>query len=256
MPDEHSSWVEVEAYLRSSTLPIAILPVGSVEAHGPHLPLTTDSIIAEAIAREIGKRLDAFVLPVFHYGTLWSLKDFPGSTWIERDTLTRAIYEIGAVLATHGFKMFVVINAHIGNTDSIKEGLRKLIKDYPELNVYMFNPDLIFEVAKKYIDSKPWYKMYYHAEEIETSLLLYLVPDTVKMDKAVREYPDVPANMDYKFIPWKLLTKSGVIGDPTVANREKGEKIFKEVVSRIVEALEKEIRALTTRSSEAPREPA
>jgi creatinine amidohydrolase len=149
MPDEHSSWVEVEAYLRGSTLPVAILPVGSVEAHGPHLPLTTDSIIAEAIAREVGKRLDAFVLPVFHYGTLWSLKDFPGSTWIERDTLTRAIYEIGAVLATHGFKMFVVINAHIGNTDSIKEGLRKLIKDYPQLNVYMFNPDLIFESCKE-----------------------------------------------------------------------------------------------------------
>jgi len=252
MIDENSTWVEVETYLKNSNLPIAILPVGSVEAHGPHLPLITDSIIAEAIAKEVGKKVGAFVLPVFHYGTLWSLKDFPGSTWIERDTLTRAIYDVGAALANHGFKVFIVVNAHIGNTDSVKEGLRKLIKDFPKLNVLMFNPDIIFEVARKYTESKPWYKMYYHAEEIETSLLLYLAPDTVKMDKAVREYPSIPDNMSYKFIPWKQLTRSGVIGDPTVASKDKGRKIFEEVVNKIIEAIEKEIRLLLTHSSEAP----
>jgi len=244
MIDENSSWMDVEAYLKSTSLPIAILPVGCVEAHGPHLPLTTDSIIAEAIAKEVGKKLRAFVLPVFHYGTLWSLKDFPGSTWIERDTLTKAIYEIGAALANHGFKVFVVINAHIGNADSIKEGVRKLIKDFPQLNVLVFNPDIIFEAAKKHTESKPWYKMYYHAEEIETSLLLYIKPDTVRLNRAVREYPSIPDNMDYKFIPWKQLTRSGVIGDPTVATMDKGKKIFEEIVNRIVEAVEKEIRLL------------
>jgi creatinine amidohydrolase len=256
MIDEVSSWVDVESYIRGSSFPVAILPIGSVEAHGPHLPLITDSIIAEAIAKEVGKRLNAFVLPVLHYGTLWSLKDFPGSTWIERDTLTRAIYEIGAVVATHGFKLFVTINAHIGNNDSVREGLRALIKDYPHLNILMFNPDIIFENARKYVESKPWYKMYYHADEIETSLLLFLAPETVKVDKAIKEYPSIPLNMDYKFIPWRQLTSSGVIGDPTMASSDKGKKIFEDVVDKIVEAIKKEITHLHGYSSRAPQESA
>jgi len=249
MYDGYSSWIEVEHYLKESKFPTAILPIGSVEAHGPHLPLLTDSIIADAIAREVGKKVKAFVLPVFHYGTLWSLKDFPGSTWIKSDTLGKVIYEVGSVLATHGFKLFVTINAHVGNNDAIKEGLRALIKDFPSLNILMFNPDLIFETGRKYVESKPWYKMYYHADEIETSLLLFLAPESVRMDQATKDYPEIPLNFDYKFIPWKKLTKRGVIGDPTLASREKGKKIFEEIVKKIVDVIDKEITYLMESSA-------
>jgi len=234
-----ASWTEIDEYLKTSEVPTAILPVGSVEAHGPHLPLTVDSIIAEAIAREVGKRVGALVLPTLHYGQLWSLRNFPGSVWLESDTLSRVIYEIGASLKRHGFKLLVVINGHIGNAGALKEGLRRLMDE--GLHVMVFNPGLIREIAVKYIESKFWHKTYFHAEEIETSLMLYLRPESVRMERASADYPETPFDLDYTFIPWDKLTRRGVIGDPTKATKEKGKAIFEEAVRRITALVEKEI---------------
>lgn len=239
MLDSAATWTDIDEYLRSSDVPTAILPVGSVEAHGPHLPLTVDSIIAEAIAREVGKRVGALVLPTLHYGQIWSLRNFPGTIWLKSSTLSRVIYEIAVSLRKHGFKLFVVINGHVGNTSAIKEGLRKALEE--GLHVMMFNPDLIRSIASKYIESEFWHKRYFHAEEIETSLILYLRPELVRMEKAVADYPETPFDLDYTFIPWDRLTRHGVIGDPTKASREKGKAIFEEVVGRIADLVRKEI---------------
>ncbi len=139
------TWLDVDNYLKSNKLPTAILPVGSVEAHGPHLPLMVDSIIAEAIANEVGKRIKALVLPPLHFGQVWSLRKFPGTLWLENDTLGRVIYEIGSALREHGFKLFIVINGHVGNAGALKNALRKLMnKDF---HVMLFNPDLIRSIA-------------------------------------------------------------------------------------------------------------
>jgi len=123
------TWFDVNEYLESKEVPTAILPVGSVEAHGPHLPLTVDSLIAEAIAREVGRRVEALVLPILHYGQIWSLRKFPGSIWLENETLSKIVYEIGVSLREHGFKLFVVVNGHVGNMGALKNGLRKLLDD-------------------------------------------------------------------------------------------------------------------------------
>lgn len=242
MLNGESSWVDVDEYLMKAKFPIAILPVGAVEAHGPHLPLVTDSLISEAVAREVGSRVEAFVLPVFHYGALWSLRSFPGSISISSSMLAGMVYEIGQSLRRHGFKLFVVINSHVGNTDGLKEGLRKLLDE--GLNVMVFNPSLILEAASAVAETQRWHKTYYHAEEIETSLLLYLSPGLVRMDRAVSEYPEKPFDLEYTFIPWDRLTRSGVIGDPTKATQDKGKIIFERIVQEISDAILKEVEKL------------
>ena len=238
----NTTWLDVDTYLKSSKLPAAILPVGSVEAHGPHLPLTVDSIIAEAIANEVGKRIKALVLPPLHFGQVWSLRKFPGTLWLENETLSRVVYEIGVALKEQGFKLFIVINGHVGNVGALKNALRKLMSE--DFHVMLFNPDLIRNIASEYIESRFWHKTYFHAEEIETSLILYLKPETVKMEKAVADYPEIPFDLNYTFIPWEKLTENAIIGDPTKASAEKGKLIFENTVSKIVEIIEKEIEKL------------
>jgi hypothetical protein len=78
-----NTWPEVMEYVRSSDVPKAYLPVGSVEAHGPHLPLDTDTIIAEYIARSVCNKIGGFLLPPINYGVLWALRPYPGSVHVE-----------------------------------------------------------------------------------------------------------------------------------------------------------------------------
>lgn len=237
-----STWVDIKEHVQGTEIPIAILPLGAVEAHGPHLPLVTDSIIAEAIAIEVARRTGAFVLPTLHYGSLWSLRNFPGSISVSAQTLANLIYEIGISLKRHGYRLFVVVNAHIGNMDAIKEGLRRLIED--GLNVMVVNPSLILAAAEGVVETPRWHKSYYHAEEIETSLVLHLRPELVRMSNAVKEYPPVPFDFEYTFIPWDEITKSGVLGDPTSATPRKGKIIFEKVVTLVTELINKEIMKL------------
>lgn len=239
-----STWVDIKEHVQSTEIPVAILPLGAVEAHGPHLPILTDSIIAEAIAAEVGRRVKAFVLPTLHYGSLWSLRNFPGSVGLSTQTLANIIYEIGISLKRHGYSLFVVINAHVGNVDAVKEGLRRLMEE--GLNVMMINPAVILAAAENVIESPRWHRAYYHAEEIETSLLLYLKPELVKMSKVVKEYPPVPFDFEYTFVPWEKITKSGVLGDPTKATPQKGNVIFEKVVSEVTNLILKEVSKLKT----------
>jgi len=226
------SMEDIKRYVSETTYPIAILPVGAVEAHGPHLPITTDSIIAEAIAEKVAEEVNAVAFPVVHYGTLWSTRGFPGSVWLETHLLEEVVYQIGRALKKSGFKMLVVVNSHVGNSGSLREALRRLLEEGME--VMLFNPDIIRKIASKYVESEFWHPDYFHAEEIETSLILYLKPDSVDMSKARAFYPEAqPTYFSNVFVPWEKITPPAVIGDPTKASREKGEKIFLEVCKTI-----------------------
>lgn len=242
----------IKEYTLKNPVPTAILPVGAVEAHGPHLPLTTDSIIAEAIAEKVGEEIGAIVLPVLSYGALWSTRSFPGSLWIEPHLLEEIVYQIGRALSRNGLRLFVVINGHVGNSGALREGLRKLLDDNVGLDVMLFNPDVIKKVAVNYVESKFWHPEYFHADEIETSLLLYLRPDLVDMSKAKTFYPESPPNYyPYIFVPWDKLTPIAVIGDPLKATREKGEKIFLESCRLISSLIRERISHLLKERREA-----
>lgn len=204
------TWGEVKGKER------VIVPIGSIEQHGPHLPLNTDTLIAEGVSKEIASRLNAVIAPAVIPGVSVEHMDFPGTLSLSREVFIKKIKEICSSLSRHGFKEIILINGHGGN--------RKALKSLKMTKV-------------KYLDIVKQIKGYDHAGEIETSLMLYLHPEKVRNSKIRKQ--------DFKFPgkdKWRMLdySKSGVLGDPTKATAEKGKRYFHQVASGLMKELKNE----------------
>ena len=116
---------EVKKYIEEGSR-ILIIPIGTLEAHGPHLPLGTDTIIPTAISRKIAETLNALIAPPIPYGVTTSLLRYHGSTTISGDTLERMLIEIITHFHHHGFDVFIILNGHGGNIEPIKNAMREL----------------------------------------------------------------------------------------------------------------------------------
>ncbi|WP_181347128.1 creatininase family protein [Thalassobacillus sp. CUG 92003] len=214
--------------------PVALLPVGAVEAHGPHLPLGTDNQLAEKVTEKVAERVKGFQLPVLPFGQVWSLKNFPGSIHVENETLVAMIVDIGKSLHRQGFKLFVMINGHLGNQTALKMAARELFDVCPELRVYyLFYPGM-GEKVKEIQETPRSHHAYFHACEIETSFMLYLAGDSVDMTRALTDIPDIPEEADYTPFPWEGFTESAVLGDATLATAEKGQHVLDYSIERMV----------------------
>ena len=217
---------------------IAILPIGAVEAHGPHLPLGTDNFLAERLSERVAKKTGAFVLPTLPYGQVWSLKNFPGSINISNESLINFLFDIGTSLYEQGFKLFVMINGHLGNAVAMKEAARKLYSEYPDLRVlYLFYPG-VKQITEEVRDGKSAHSTYFHACEIETSYMLYLAPEYVDMSRAITDIPTIPPSADITPTPWEEFTKTAVLGDAKAATAEKGEKIIEVAIENMIKLIE------------------
>ncbi len=219
------TWKEVEEYLKRSK--DVILPLGSVEEHGYHLPLTTDGDIALAVANELGKRFDILVAPIVWYGVSSSTKNYPGSIMVEFDSLRDYLRDITSSLIKQGFKRIFIISGHLSSLQicAIKEAVKNFDAEFYLLDYSKIDLSDILE-------TKPC-----HACEAETSLMLYLYPEKVKMEKAVDEEPTFEK---YSLKSNIKPSKSGVFGYATKASREKGRRIFE----RIIDEFEQFIRSV------------
>lgn len=217
---------------------VAILPIGAVEAHGPHLPLGTDNLLAERLAARIAERIDAYVLPTLSYGQVWSLKNFPGSINISNEALIHFLYDIGYSLHAQGFQVFAMVNGHLGNAVAMKEAARKLYETCPDLKVlYLFYPGTS-KVVEEIREAPSSHGSYFHACEIETSYMLHLAPEFVAMDKAIAGNPEINMLADVTPTPWETFTSSAVLGDATLATSEKGEKVIAVALENMVKLIE------------------
>ena len=215
----------------------AILPIGSTEQHGPHLPLGTDTMIAREMALRLAKRLEAVVYPPIPLGYTWVWRDIPGNLFVSIDHLKGMLKDIIRNLDRNHLKELIIVNAHGANDSSIKYAIREL-KDELELKVYYFTYPAL-DKLKDEMDSKLWHGML-HAEEIETSMILAIDEDLCDMDKAVSEYPadDISYNYHNSNLPMGALSESGVFGDATKASKEKGEVMFKITVDHMQKIIE------------------
>ena len=205
---------------------IAILPIGAVEAHGPHLPLGTDNLLAERLSEKLAERVNAFVLPTLPYGQVWSLRNFPGSINISNDSLMNFLVDIGESLYKQGFTTFAMVNGHLGNGPALKDAARVLFEDCPEMRVFYFFYPGMNKAAAEVRETKSSHNTYFHACEIETSYMLYLAPEHVDMDKAITDIPDIPIHADVTPTPWEEFTQTAVLGDAKLATEEKGKYII------------------------------
>ncbi|MDN4075935.1 creatininase family protein [Fictibacillus terranigra] len=216
---------------------IAILPIGAVEAHGPHLPLGTDNYLAERLAEKVAARTGALVLPTLPYGQVWSLKNFPGSINITNESLIRFLFDMGISLYEQGFRLFVMLNGHLGNAVALKEAARQLYNKFPDFRVlYLFYPG-VKQVTEEVRETPTAHTTYFHACEIETSYMQYLAEEFVDMSKAISDIPHIPPSADITPIPWEMFTSSAVLGDATLATKEKGEKIIKIAIKNMVQLI-------------------
>jgi|Deesub1362B_J571_1020462.scaffolds.fasta_scaffold00003_563 creatinine amidohydrolase len=236
-------WPEAEKIIKQ--IDLAIIPTGSIEQHGPHLPLINDYALAEAIARAAAEKSKSKVLivPVVMAGVSEHHMKFPGTITIKSETFMSILFDVAESLKRHGVKRLVILNGHGGNTPSIQLILRR-IREELGLTVSAINYwQLIPDVIDKVLESRVWG----HAGEFETSVALYIYPDKVakkkirkpKLRKLSLPYSNPNEKVRvYLPINWEEYTDNGVLGDPTLASAEKGGILINALLDRIIQFIE------------------
>jgi creatinine amidohydrolase len=221
-------WPEVPDATRAR--PVALLPFGAVEEHGPHLPLGTDIDLADALADRICAAAGLIRLPTMPYGQVWSLANFPGSLSVRDEILTGLVTDLADGLRRGGVTGLVLFTAHLGNVAALRTASRALA-DAGGLPAIVLAYPGMDQVAESVSSSPRSHPSIMHADELETSVMLALHPHSVDMDRAVAEYPEYPPDFGTTPIRWDELSRSGVFGDATAATAGKGEKIVAHVVA-------------------------
>ncbi len=216
-----ATWPDVDAIARGG---LAILPVGACEQHGPHLPLTTDADLALGVARAIAARTGAMVLPVLPYGDAWNNEAFPGTLSISPATLRAVIEDIGGWLIRMGLRAMVTLNGHFGNREPIALAARTLAaRGLPVLHLDYPGQEAL---AATHCDSPPAGPGFFHADEVETAMMLALRPEAVRMGLAEAEYPVFPPTFGAEPMQLREFAASGVFGDPRPATAAKGRALI------------------------------
>ncbi|WP_457624089.1 creatininase family protein [Persephonella sp.] len=174
---ENMSYVEVEAYLIEKD--IVLVPVGSTEQHSPYGLIGTDFITAEAVAREVGKRLDILVAPTLCYGMSQHHMGFKGTVTLSPETMVSVARDIVVSFLDHGFKRIVFINGHGGNIEPVKTAFSQLKyenrKGIFEIISWFLLPE-VQEVERDIFEDKNGY----HATPSEVSITKLLRPEAFK----------------------------------------------------------------------------
>ncbi len=218
------NWQDFQDYVKQT--PFALLPVGALEQHGPHLPFSTDVIIAEYMAKQIAERSGFILLPALAYTPSFSLRKFPGTIRVSDETFAEQLCEIARSLATHHIQFIYVVIAHIGAKQACQMAERKLLLEEHTAKLVNLALPGLDEAMQKYCTSKRWHPAFAHADEYETSVMLAIRADLVSMEKAVSEYPQKNPLMGPISVAWDEFCDSGVIGDATVATAEKGKAML------------------------------
>ena len=228
------AWPEVEKRIQSGA--IAILPVGaSAKEHGRHLPLNTDQLQAEWLAARLIEKANVLVWPTLTYGHYPAFAGYPGSCSLSTTTFQNLVEEILQSILGSGVKSALILNTGISTIAPLKRVIARMGNRVRLANVYQ-GPRYL--KAEEKIKQQPRGS---HADELETSVMLAIAPDKVNMSKAM---PWAKREMQ----PGKLVkndpshpnySPDGVYGDPSLATKEKGERLLAAIVEDVLDAIAK-----------------
>ncbi|NWF60700.1 MAG: creatininase family protein [Fischerella sp.] len=242
------SWTDIQAMPNKENV-VLIQPVGAIEQHGPHLPLIVDAAIGVAVLGKALEKLDAIVpayaLPALYYGKSNEHWHFPGTITLSAETLLATLMEVAESIYRAGFRKLILMNSHGGQPQVMEIAARDLHIKYSDFLVFPLFTWRVPHITGELLSPQEK-KLGIHAGDAETSIMLSILPEQVKMEKAVAEYPPEQPQGSLLSIEGKLsfawatrdLSKSGVVGDPTVATKEKGDRILESVSDGWVRAIQ------------------
>jgi creatinine amidohydrolase len=234
-----STWNEIE----DSQVRIAVVPIGSTEQHGTHMPLSTDTVVAEEIAKVIADELGAFLTPAIPIGQSEMWLEYPGSLSVSEDTMKAIISDLADSLVKTGFTTIMFISFHGANI--------VVYRGFPETLQEKYDGVRIFTAGYPFWVRENWARIWAesldeaglpemnHADEAETSLLLALRPGLVGPNPT-----DCPLPED-RYPPDKTMRQtypSGSMGHGSRASKEKGEKLWEAVKKRILLDVKEQLR--------------
>ncbi len=224
---------------------IFVLPIGAVEQHGPHLPFNTDLVVAtecaEAVVARVGEALDLWLLEPLAFTKSNEHAGTPGTFWLGPETLLRVLDDIGRSMAATPARKLAFLNGHGGNSSLLNVACRELRLNHG-LETFLLHPNVPPDQGGP--SNAEELGMGVHGGLGETSLMLHLRPELVRMDLAVRNIPEhLAENKHVRFggsvtFGWLAhdFGPTGMIGDPTLASAERGERSFNAAVDRLAEA--------------------
>jgi creatinine amidohydrolase len=223
---------------------VLILPTGATEQHGPHLPTKVDIFIPYRLALRAADETGSIVAPPIYYGYNEKELAFPGTASVSINSFQSYVFEVCRSFWKTGFRKLILLNGHRGNRFIVHAILNLLAENTDMQCAGLDYYDLVRDITEKVRESSIGGMQ--HACEFETSVMLHLDKDCVDMKAAKAEfspflgnrYTDHDMTFDpivFMTAPFEKRTKSGVLGDPTLATPQKGKALFEGAVERLVE---------------------
>ena len=230
---EDLSWVEAEKVLTPDT--VVVVPIGAEsKEHGPHLKLKNDFLIAQYLATRVRQKAEVVVAPTVNYSYYPAFAEYPGSTGLRLETARDLIVDVCRSLSRFGPRRFYALNTGVSTLSALEPAAQALAAD----GILLRYTDVLKTLApiEKHVAFQEGGT---HADEIETSMMLYLSPLNVEMGKAVKDYHpgEGPLTRDPKK-SGAVYSTTGVYGDATLATREKGRTVVEALVTAILGEIE------------------
>jgi creatinine amidohydrolase len=232
------TWQEAKAWAKKN--PVVIVPTGSTEQHGPHLPLKVDIASADHIGRKVAEKTNCLVTPPlpFGYSELWL--HYPGTVSFREETYRACLYDICFSLIRGGFKKIFILNGHNPNLIHMQAVIYKLVDEFEEQGIQLGCGTYIFmakEACDKIGDN--------FRDGTQTSISLSLFPEHVKMKEAKRISKNYQMRKVINFDEGAIFVNQwpdsavyeGVYGNPGIATAEKGEAYLAALIDRISETI-------------------
>jgi len=225
---EDLTWQEAEKVLTPST--VIVIPIGAEsKEHGPHLKLKNDWLLAEYLKREVLKSSDVVVAPTVNYHFYPAFVEYPGSTTLRLETARDLLVDICRSLARHGPRKFYALNTGVSTLRALKPSSEILAAEGITLRYTdILKASEAVEAEVKQQEGGT------HADEMETSMMLFIAPETVDMSKAKKDYHPGPGPLTRDPKGAGVYSASGIYGDATLATRAKGEKLVRALTASIL----------------------
>jgi len=228
---EDLTWVEAENALKKYQ--VVMIPLGArTKEHGPHLPLNNDWIMAEYLAERVAKEVPVIVMPTIQYGYYPAFLEYPGSVSLKRDTFKEVLKDICISMSGYGVKKFYILNTGV----STIRGLIPAAEELSELGINMRYTNIL-EAGRAVKEEVSEQEGGTHADEMETSMMLYIKPEIVNMNKAVKDYHPKEGGLTRNPNAAGAYSASGIYGDATLATVEKGRLAMEAKVGDIIAEL-------------------